>query len=178
MTDAEIAALVDAATAPIPGWEGYYEAGADGSIWSVGHNWRGSGRRALKAFVNPGGYLKVRLSMPDGTRVNRTVHRLVAATFNGPRPPGYEIRHLNGDKLDNRALNLAYGTAQENAADRDAHDRTARGSRNGFAKLTEAQIPQIRALAADGVTQRAIAARFGVNQRTVWRALHGGWAHV
>ncbi len=51
-----------------------------------------------------------------------TVHTLVLMAFAGPRPAdGMVTRHLNGDKLDNRAANLAWGTVQENIHDKFAH---------------------------------------------------------
>lgn len=54
----------------------------------------------------------------DGKRGDGFVHRLVAAAFLGPRPhPKAEVRHLDGDKANNRATNLEYGTHQENALD-------------------------------------------------------------
>lgn len=42
------------------------------------------------------------------------VHKLVAFTFIGERPEGYEIDHVNGNRLDNRAINLEYVTHEEN----------------------------------------------------------------
>lgn len=38
----------------------------------------------------------------------RRVHKLVAETFLGPCPEGYETHHRNQDKLDNRISNLEY----------------------------------------------------------------------
>ena len=43
-----------------------------------------------------------------------TVHCLVAYSFLGPRPEGFEIDHVNGDPSDNRACNLEYVTREEN----------------------------------------------------------------
>ena len=46
------------------------------------------------------------------------VHRLVAMAFHGPPPfEGAVVRHLNGNKLDNRVENLAWGTQAENVQD-------------------------------------------------------------
>lgn len=166
-------ALANAAT-EFPG----YEVSADGTVWSVGSNWRGRGKRALVPIEAGGGYMKVRLSV-DGVRINRAVHRLVAAAFLPPRPPGAELRHLDGDKRNNAATNLAWGTPLENARDRDAHGTTARGSRMGTARLTEDQVREIRQLGRSETNQYEIAARFGVHQATVSRILlRKGWKHV
>ena len=45
---------------------------------------------------------------------NRTCHMLMALTWIGPRPEGYEVDHLNGDMLDWSADNLEYVTPKEN----------------------------------------------------------------
>jgi hypothetical protein len=45
------------------------------------------------------------------------VHTLVALAFLGHRPPGAEVRHLNGNAHDNRVENLCYGTSSENSRD-------------------------------------------------------------
>lgn len=49
----------------------------------------------------------------------RFVHHLILETFEGPRPPGKETRHLNDIRSDNRwPENLCWGTRSENMADR------------------------------------------------------------
>lgn len=165
------------AAATIPDFTDY-EVHSDGTVWSM-TNWRGYGKRRLRPVLGKSDYLKVRLVSPDGRRVNRAVHRLVAGAFLGERPDGCEIRHLNGDKHDNRAANLAWGTAKENAKDRDRHGRTARGSRNGFAVLTEVDVRAIRRMICDGSAQRDVAATFGVSPRAVKHILDGEtWRHV
>lgn len=117
----------------------------------------------------------------DGKRLRRYVHSLVAYAFLPPRPSSeHEVRHLNGERGDNHIDNLAWGTRKENAADRERHGRTARGARhgmfgvhlprskNGYAKLTDEQVSDI--LVAPG-SQRAIAKKFGVSQKCIWRIL-------
>lgn len=49
------------------------------------------------------------------------VHRVVAAAFLGPRPDGMEVRHLDGNRLNNDASNLAFGTRAENMQDKLRH---------------------------------------------------------
>jgi hypothetical protein len=110
-----------------------YEVTADGRVFSVDHNWRGYGRRELQQTPNTDGYPSVRLTI-NGQRKRLAVHRLVAQWFLPARPsPSYELRHLNGDKHDNRATNLAWGTQKDNADDRERHGRTSRGARHAAA---------------------------------------------
>lgn len=62
----------------------------------------------------------VDLFTPAG-RVKKKVHSLVAEHFVGARPEGTDIRHLDGDKLNNAATNLAYGSRSENNLDQVMH---------------------------------------------------------
>ena len=45
------------------------------------------------------------------------VQKLVLDAFVGPRPAGAVARHLNDIGIDNRLVNLAWGTASENMRD-------------------------------------------------------------
>lgn len=104
-----------------------YRVTADGTVFSFGTNWRGYGERALAQHMNSRGYLGVRLTV-NGKRMTHPVHRLVAIAFLPKRPSAkHQIRHLDGNPLNNNASNLAWGTAKENAEDRELHGRTARG---------------------------------------------------
>lgn len=111
---------------PIPEWCGYY-ATRDGRIYSS-INWRGTSFRELKQDLNEDGYPSVRLTVIGAKRTRLAVHKLIATTFLGPRPsPAHEVRHLDGDRLNPHADNLAWGTRADNAADRERHGRTSRG---------------------------------------------------
>lgn len=103
---------------PVPGYPGYH-ATDDGRIWST-RPYRGTATRWLRPSVTKNGYQTIHLSR-DGRSVTRTVHTVIAETFHGPRPEGREVRHLNGNRLDNRAVNLSWGTSAENSADTVAH---------------------------------------------------------
>jgi DNA-binding NarL/FixJ family response regulator len=105
---------------------------------------------------------------------NVLVAALVADAFHGPRPTGLQIRHLNGDSLDNRATNLKYGTAAENAADREAHGMTAHGPRNGNAKLSSREVEWAREVYAAGqMNQIQIARQLGVSKAQIWNIVRG-----
>ncbi len=79
-----------------------------------------SGPMVLKPWIGTTGYWQVRLRR-DGEYVNCKVHALMAKTFLGSPQPGQEVRHLNGNKLDNRVGNLAWGTSAENNQDQVRH---------------------------------------------------------
>lgn len=100
--------------AAIPGYEGRWEASTEGQIRSIPRRRTRGG--ILKLRVNKRGYLSVVLG-----RETHEVHRLVALTFHGPRPDGCEVRHVDGNPLNPRASNLAYGTRSENGLDKRAH---------------------------------------------------------
>lgn len=110
-----------------------YEITRDGLVFSIGHNWRGYGKREITQDLNASGYPSVRISV-NGKRKRYAVHVLVADNYLPPRPTDkHEIRHLDGNKLNSSADNLAWGTQKENANDRERHGRTSRGARHSEA---------------------------------------------
>jgi hypothetical protein len=142
----------------------------------------------------------------DGTR-QMQAHVFSWNLHNGEIPEGVEVCHNcpGGDTRD--CVNPAHlwlGTHQENIADAVAKDRMARGDRhyrrahrspdgtykepetashgahNGLARLTDAQVIEIRALYATGAyTQAALAAQFGVHQTNISLIVNGKhWRHT
>jgi len=173
LTDAEIAAIkarCDAATVSIPGLPGY-EADIAGNIWSVASNWRGYGARRLAPHPDGrDGYLKVKVKA-NGRMRGALVHQLVCRAFHGEPLVGQEVCHRDGSRTNNAAANLHWGTRAENAAERESHGRTARGERNGYARLRQSDVDVIRG--RFGESQRALAREFGVAQTTISRILRG-----
>ena len=122
------------------------------------------------------GYPTVRLSH-DGRSVGVNVHRLVANAFLGPRPDGLETRHLDGNQMNCRANNLAYGTHQENGEDKVRHGTSSAGERNPRAKITAAIAEQIRAKYASGAAAKDLARNHGLHKSSVFRIVAGvRWA--
>lgn len=147
-----------------------YLVTADGRVFSV------RTRRFLKP-IKMGAYLGVQIKDCHGNSVKRYVHRLVLEIFAGPCPPGMEARHLNGARSDNHLLNLQWGTRAENAADKVTHGTSGHGERNPQARLTWANVAQIRSRVVQGETQRALARELGVAPMTVSRVVRGeSWA--
>lgn len=174
LTEAEIREALARAERATLDWLPGYEIARDGSVLSVASNWRGYGPRKLAANLDDNGYLRVRVVEPSGRRRRVGVHRLVCEGFHGCRPsPYHEVRHLNGVRSDNRADNLAWGTRADNAADRDVHGTTARGERNGAARLSTEKVEFIRCAVTAGRTQRDIARQLGVCQSTVGAVARG-----
>lgn len=148
-----------------------YRVGNDGSIWScvilggptprIGDVWH---------QLNPGGKRYILATLTDGSgKVFRYgLHVLILEAFVGPRPDGMECRHKNGNSKDNRLSNLAWATHQENMDDRKLHGTVPTGEKNAAAKLDEAKVEEIRTLLASGMSQRKIAAKFGVSKYPIW----------
>lgn len=148
----------------IPGHPGYFIARAGTCVMSA----KTGVLRKLAIGLDKDGYKQTTLVKSDGRSCSYKLHVLVAKTYLEPRPSAaHEVRHLNGDKNDNRYKNLAWGTRKDNADDRAAHGRTARGTRQGAAKLTDAKVHSIRALLATGAYQYIVAKKFGICQATV-----------
>jgi len=113
---------------PVVGYDGYYEVSSLGRVRSVGRVVRYRDGRKPRFFPAQlrktnlvKGYPHLMLKRQDGGR-NVYVHTLVCEAFYGPRPkPDWEVRHLNGNPIDNRASNLRWGTKKENAQDSIRH---------------------------------------------------------
>lgn len=118
-------------------------------------------------------------------------HRVSYEQHRGPIPAGMCVCHT----CDNRACinpkHLFLGTNAENVADKVAKGRQAvgakitanrrntgaRGTESGNAKLTDADVISIRA--ANGVLQRELAARYGVDQSQISNIRAGKrWPHL
>jgi hypothetical protein len=152
---------------PIAFGNGRYSVTEDGAVLSLG--------RPMKARPNLHGYLWVNLSEKGVVRA-RSIQSLVAEAFIGPRPPGHQVGHLNGQRQDNRADNLAYRTSAENEADKIAHGTALRGERNHQTTLRNDQIAMIRARyrkrsATDGAA--AIARELGVGATAIRYIVNG-----
>ena len=152
----------------IPGFEGLYEADDAGEIWRVGR------RKLVPSLVY--GYPRVTLSKRN-VKTNHFVHVLVLTTFVGPCPDGMESRHRDGARTNAALSNLHWGTAQQNADDRQTHGTVARGEGHGMVKLTEAQVREIKASRHEKV--KDLAWRFEVSSPTIEAIRYGRlWRHI
>lgn len=160
---------------PVLGFEGHYEVSDDGEVRSIKRK-----PIILAPRYDRTGYVRAALFL-DGKYNIRLVHRLVAAVFLPPQPtPLHEINHIDCNKANNRADNLEWCTRSENGFHAYANGRSTprKGTLHGMSKLTEADVLEIKSLLGT-MTQREIAARFGVLQPQIHRIATGKrWAHL
>jgi hypothetical protein len=147
------------------------QVGDDGSVI-------GPRGRPLKWILDRAGYPKIN-TYDAGRWKQHPVHRLVCETHHGDRPEGMVVRHLDGDPLNCSAINLRWGTPEENEADKIAHGTALRGSSHHRAKLSEEQVHLIRDAAGRGVSNARIAEVFGVSKVQIGNIVNRrNWRHI
>ena len=166
---------------PVVGYEGIY------SVSNIGRVRRDSAQdpkwigHIMTQTIRFGGYMGVHLYRPGHIQVTHFVHRLVAFAFLGKPPEGRsQVNHINGKKTDNRVENLEWVSPPENAL-HSIHviNSGGRDSRNGFAKLHETDVIQIKKMLLAGSTCASIARQFNVTATTIQYIRQGKyWQHV
>jgi NUMOD4 motif len=116
----------------------------------------------------------------NGQTVTHLVSWLVLEAFSGPRPEGAKACHGPLGSLKDTPDNLSWDTQSKNIGEDRRRDGTSiRGEKLWSAKLTAAQVIEIRTLAASGETQSALSRRFGVKQAHISKIVRReAWAHV
>jgi HNH endonuclease len=105
-------------------------------------------------------------------------HRAACLMAHGEPSDGKEVAHGCGQRRCCNPRHLRWASPSENQQDKRRHGTAPIGSKNGCAKLTEVQIPEIRLLATTEHPD-LIAKRFGVTSSTISYVLRGKtWRHV
>ena len=108
-----------------------------------------------------------------GAQKSLYIHRVVALVFIGNRPDGMVIRHLDGNRFNNRADNLAYGTVQQNYEDTIKH-KTHKYENNGRALLSERCVNAIKYLHSQKLVKSSnLAKAFNVSNSTICAIVKG-----
>ena len=170
---------------PIPGFPGY-EVSDQGTVRSY---WRRLKAQGFQFEISPTpqkilcqtlseGYPSVSL----GRGVYMRVHVLILLAFVGPCPQNMEACHKDGSRTKNFLDNLRWGTPSSNQLDRRKHgtDHINVGENHPRAKLTEAEVIQIRTMAAQGAhLQKDIAEMFKIPRPCVSMIVHRKyWKHI
>lgn len=115
-------------------------------------------------------------------------HRYAWELANGSIPEGRWVLHRCDNPPCCNPSHLFLGDCQDNETDKVSKGRQARGDRHGrrkhpeaypsgerhhAAKLTDAQVAEVRRLAGEGHSQRALARRFGMSQPGIGKLLRG-----
>ena len=98
-------------------------------------------------------------------------HRLAYAFFTGPLAADLFVCHTCDNPRCVKPSHLFLGTNQDNIADRGHKGRTrvGTGERHGNARLSDAQVDEIRCRYRSGERQTALAAWYGVSQAHISR---------
>ena len=172
---------------PVPGYVGFYEVSDLGRVRSLDRTvlHPSGGPKAHRGRIiqqSKKGEACPGVCLSKFGKVTRySVGTLVLLSFVGPRTEGMQVCHFpDADTKNNRLDNLRWGTAAENAEDREKHGRTARGERNGASVLTTEKVKQIkRLLAKGGIGKQRIATEFKVAKYLITRIQRGElWKHV
>lgn len=161
----------------IPGWDGRYEVSDMGRVRALRRTQRtASGAlgtwkpRIMKRTPDACGRCSVMLSRPPASgQARRDARRqamvgvFVLEAFVGPRPPGHECCHINGDCSDDRLVNLRWGTRADNVADAMQHG-TLRTPKN---HISDAAVRAMCCAYRHGISTRVLRERFSVSARTV-----------
>lgn len=160
----------------VVGYEDAYEVSDQGELRSLDrHIPHYTGRvllrrgRKLRCSVSAKGYVVANLSR-EGRPKTFALHRIVLEAFRGPRKPAEIVRHLDGDQMNNRLANLAYGTHQDNSDDMARHGRVLKGEKHGAAKLSDADVARMRSLAPSR-TYKELAAEFRCSRAQVYNII-------
>lgn len=109
------------------------------------------------------GYGRVSIPLSDGGSKPGRAHRFMCELSKGPAPSTkHQSAHSCGNRICVNPRHLSWKTQRENEDDKLVHGTATRGERSSSAKLTVADVIEIRL--AKGVTQKELAERFGVSR--------------
>lgn len=129
-------------------------------ITESGEVFRKDGKR-VKAATDRNGYVMVSI-MENGVVARYPAHRLVASTYCDGYKTGLVVNHKDSNPSNNHYSNLEWVTQKENVKHAFDVGRQRLGEKHQNAKLTDADVSEIRRLLDAGEKGNRIAGRFGV----------------
>ncbi len=106
-------------------------------------------------------------------------HRFAWELIYGAIPDGLYVLHKCDNPSCCNTSHLFLGTHADNQCDKINKGRQSRGTDRYFAKLSDADIPEIRSLLKQGVVQTLIAKKYEVSRRVIGKIKQGkAWKHI
>ena len=130
----------------------------------------------LKGGIDRCGYKEVCLSL-KGKQKSVLVHRLILKTFKPcDNMEKLDVNHINGNKLDNRLINLEWCTRSENIKHsyKNGLQDNATNQYGNFKVVSQEEVKLMKILKLEGKTQREIAKEVGYSIKTVRKYLKRG----
>jgi len=170
----------------IKGYEGAYQVSNKGKVRSVSRTVLGADGisrfyigKILKQGANKKGYPRISLRIGH-EKQSILIHRLVAIAFIDNPDGKFQVNHKNGIKTDNHTENLEWCTNQENqrhAFDNGLHDR--KGIKNNSAKLSEAQVLEIRLTRVNYTSYHEMSLVYNVSRGAICDIVNRkSWKHL
>ena len=121
-----------------------------------------------KLYKNKRGYLSFTIKNPS-TSKNRSVHvhRLVAYQLYGKElyEEGFQVRHLDGNPLNNCEYNICLGTKSQNEMDKlpEIRRKVAIKASSKIRVLSDEMVMKVKQRRIDGASYRQLVEEFGLS---------------
>jgi len=129
--------------------------------------------KAISPFKNKNGYMSFSFCV-CGKKTKAFVHRVVCKAFKGPAPSSeHQVNHINGVRDDNRAENLEWLTAKQNAQHsfKELGRKVKKGNSHYRSHIIDTAM--IERLIASGMSHADIVRSTGTTRKVVFCIAHG-----
>ena len=155
----------------IKGYEGLYQVSNMGTVKSLNYA-KTKKAKSLKLKKSNNGYVSVQLKHRGKMQ---SVHRLVAGHFIDNPDDKPQVNHLNGNKSDNRAINLEWCTQSENMIHAYRNGlQISKGLKGGLHPRAKIVIRTSMYGAEKRYPSTADVVKDGFNRKSVIRVCQGG----
>lgn len=165
---------------PVVGHEIRYEVSDLGRVRSlIGKTRKRHHPRVMSGGIDRHGYRYVNLVTGPRQYSSQRVSVLVLNAFIGPRPNELHMSaHRDADRQNNTLVNLRWATQSENEADKTPLGLKVEGEKHYAAKLTAADIPEIRER-LKSESQQIVADAYGVSRQAIAQIVSGrSWKSI
>lgn len=155
----------------VVGYEGIYQVSNLGRVKGL------QSGKILRPQKRQHGYLSVWL-YADGGKRQVSIHRIVAEVFCERRDGANEVNHLNEDKQDNRAENLAWCNRSENCAYGEKLHQARLKWRNSRRSKAVRQLTLDGKFVAEFPSMHEARRQTGFAEGNIYHAINGRYTHA